>query len=64
MYLMYLIFRNRESDKVRQRNMSQTKKQDKNEREVSNLPEKEFKVMVIKMFTGLERSVDKLREKI
>lgn len=61
---MYLIFRNRESDKVRQRNMSQTKKQDKNEREVSNLPEKEFKVMVIKMFTGLERSVDKLREKI
>lgn len=61
---MYLIFRNRESDKVRPRNMSQTKKQDKNEREVSNLPEKEFKVMVIKMFTRLERSVDKLREKI
>ena len=41
----------------RQRNMSQMKEQDKttakklNEMEISNVPDKEFKAMVIKIFT-------------
>jgi len=30
--------------------------------EISNIPDKEFKVMVIKMLTGLKRRVDKLSE--
>lgn len=33
-----------------------------NETEISNLPDKEFKVMVIKMFTGLKRRMAELRE--
>lgn len=32
------------------------------ETEINSLPDKEFKVMVIKVLTGLERGVDKLRE--
>lgn len=31
--------------------------------ETSNLPNKEIKVMVIKIFTGLERKVEELSEK-
>ena len=30
--------------------------------EISNMIDKEFKVMIIKMFTGLERIVEELRE--
>ena len=51
--------------------MSQIKEQDKitahelNEMEISNMPERELKVMVIKIFTGLERemSLRSLRER-
>ena len=49
-------------------NMFQTKEQDKttekelNKMEVSNLPDKEFKVMVIKALMALERRVDELSE--
>ena len=45
----------------RQRNLFQMKEQDKtsgkelNETEISNLPNKEFKIMIIKMFTNLGR---------
>ena len=45
--------------------MLQMKEQEKensekelNEMEISNLPDKEFKIMVIKMCTSLERKVD------
>lgn len=34
------------------------KKKDLNDTEISNLPDKEFKVMVIKMFTVLRRGMD------
>lgn len=30
--------------------------------QINNLPDKEFKVMFIKMFTGMERRVDELIE--
>lgn len=69
--LTYLLHRkkHREPDKKRrQRNIFQLKEQDKmpkklqNETEINSLPDKEFKVMVIKVLTGLERGVDKLRE--
>ena len=48
----------------RQRNMVQIKEQDKtsgkelNETEISNRPDKEFRVMIIMVFTGLERRVE------
>lgn len=63
--LTYVIQRkkHRESDKIKQqKNIFQTKEQDKtSEKElkkikISNLPEKEFEMIVIKMFTGLERT--------
>jgi len=69
MWLFSLIRRNkqRKSNKMRrQRNMLQTKEQGKtyklNEMEISNLSNKDFKVMVIKMLPGLERIVDELSE--
>ena len=48
--------------------MFQTKEQDKIPEElskvqISNLPNKEFKVMIIKMFKELGRRIDKKREK-
>ena len=52
----------------RQRNTFQTKEPDKtsgkklNEIEISNLPDKEFKVIVIKMLTELGRRMDELSE--
>ena len=45
----------------RQNNMSQMKEQDKttardlSEMEISNMPDREFKVMLIKILTGLEK---------
>ena len=50
--------------------MSQMKEQDKtsekdlNEMEISNPPDKEFKVMVIKMLTELRRRVNKHSENL
>lgn len=47
--------------------MSQKKEQDAtsvkelSEKEISNLPDQEFKVMVIKILTRLKRRVDELR---
>ena len=52
----------------KQRNTFQMREQDKtleenlNERELSNLPEKEFKVIVIKMLTELGRRIDEHSE--
>lgn len=52
------------------RNMYQTKEQEKNSSkelngtEISNLPDKEFKTMVIKMLNKLGRRVDELSEKL
>jgi len=52
----------------RKRNMSQMKEHDKittrelNKTEISNMPKGEFKVMVIKILTGLEKAVDELSE--
>ena len=48
----------------RQRNMPQMKEQDKftagdlNKREISNKSDKEFKIMIIKILTGLQTRVD------
>ena len=50
--------------------MSQMKEQEKitarelNEMEVSNIPDREFKVMIIKLLTGLEKRVEDLRPSI
>lgn len=38
-----------------------SKKKLLHEMKISSLPNKEFKVMVLKMLTGLERRVDELR---
>ena len=52
----------------KQWNVFQTKKQDKildekpNEVDISNLPEEEFKVMIIKILIELDRSVDEYYE--
>ena len=52
----------------RQRNMFQIKEQDKitvrdlSEREVSYMPDPEFKVMIIKRHTGLQKKVDDISE--
>ena len=51
-----------------QKNKSQRKENDKitekvlNETKINNMPEKEFKVMVIKILTGLEKKVKDLSE--
>ena len=48
--------------------MFQTKEQDKiletdlNETEISNLPDKEFKIMIIKMFTKARRTMHEQSE--
>ena len=61
--------KNREATKMRkQRNMSQMKEQEKtpenelNEMKAMNLPDTEFKTLVIKMLNELLGSVDKLTE--
>ena len=52
----------------RQRNMLQMKKQDKttardpSEMYINNMPDQEFKVMIIKILTGLEKRVEDLSE--
>lgn len=51
-----------------QKNMSQMKEKGKtttkelNEMEINNTPDKESKVMVIKIFTGFEKKVEDLSE--
>lgn len=55
---------------MRQRNMLQMKEQnitsekELNEMELSNLPDKEFKVMVEEILTRLERSADELSRNV
>jgi len=50
----------------RQRNILQKKKHNKtikkelSESEMNNMPDKKFKVITVKMFTGLERRVEEL----
>ena len=52
----------------RQRNMLQMKEQGKNpqeqtnEEEIGNLPEKEFRVMVVKMIQNLGKRIEKIQE--
>ena len=52
----------------RQRNTTQMKKQTRNtevqinEEEISNLPEKEFRIMIVKMFRSLENRMEKMQE--
>ena len=64
---MEIICRKRE--KIRQRNIFQIKKQDKppeeqlNEVERASLPEKEFKVMIIKKIQELGKGMDAQSEK-
>ena len=61
--------RQRELDKMRrQRNMAQIENENKiiarelNKMEISNMPDREFKAMIIKIFTGLEKRVEDLSE--
>jgi len=60
--------KHRDPDTLRQRNMIQMKEQKEtsekelNKMEIINLPDKEFKVMVLKIFMGFERKVDELSE--
>ena len=51
----------------RQRNTAQMKEQGRNqdqinEEEISNLPEKEFRIMIVKMFQSLENKMEKMQE--
>ena len=52
----------------RQRNILQAKEQDKNpqdeinEEEIGKLPEKEFRVMIIKMIQNLGNRIEKIQE--
>ena len=51
----------------RQRNTAQMKEQGRNqdqinEEEISNLPEKEFRIMIVKMFQSLENRMEKMQE--
>ena len=73
MYPTYQAYRNKNSQlgKMRkQRNMFQTKEGDKtpeeelNEVEKGNLPEKEVRIMTIKMIKELRRRVDAQREEL
>ena len=51
----------------RQRNTTQMKQQTRNtevqinEEEISNLPEKEFRIMIVKMIKNLENKVEKMQ---
>ena len=52
----------------KQRNTAQMKKQGRNsqdqinEEEISNLPEREFRIMMVKMLQRLENRVEKMQE--
>ena len=54
----------------RQRNITQTKEQTRNtevqinEEEISKLPEKEFRIMIVKMIKNLESKMEKMQESI
>ena len=54
----------------RQRNTTQMKEQTRNteiqinEEEIGNLPEKEFRIMRVKMIKNLENKMDKMQESI
>ena len=54
----------------RQRNTTQTKEQIRNtevqinEEEIGKLPEKEFRVMIVKMIKNLENKMEKMQESI
>ena len=54
----------------RQKNITQMKEQTKNtdvpiiEEEIGNLPEKEFRIMIVKMNKTLENRMEKMQESI
>ena len=54
----------------RQRNTTQMKEQTRNtevqinEEEIGKLPEKEFRIMIVKMIKNLEKKMEKMRESI
>ena len=54
----------------RQRNTAQMKEQNRNtevqinEEEIGKLPEKEFRIMILKMIKNLERKMEKMQESI
>ena len=54
----------------RQRNITQMKEQTRNtevqinEKEISKLPEKEFRIMIVKMIKNLESKMEKMQESI
>ena len=63
-------WKHRKSSKIRNENILQTKENHKTsvkelkEMEITNLPDKEFKVMVVKMLIGLKRRTSTKRCKI
>ena len=54
----------------RQRNSTQTKEQTRNteiqinEEETGKLPEKEFRIMIVKMIKNLENKMEKIQESV
>ena len=54
----------------RQRNTTQMKEQTRNtevqinEEEIGKLPEKEFRILIIKMIKNLENKMEKMQEKV
>ena len=54
----------------RQKNITQMKEQTKNtevpiiEKEIGNLPEKEFRIMIVKMIKNLENKMEKMQDSI
>ena len=65
-----ILLSHKKKKKRRQKNMSQMNEQDKNlrdqknEEEIGNLPEKELKVMIVKMIQNLGNRMDAQIEKI
>ena len=55
---------------IRQRNTTQMKEQTRNtevhinEEEIGKLPEKEFRIMIVKMIKNLENKMEKIQESI
>ena len=58
----------KKKEKKRQRNTTQMKKQTRNtevqinEEEIGKLPEKEFRIMIVKIIKNLENKMEKMQE--
>ena len=67
-YIYIYIYTHAEKCKKGQRNITQMKEQIRNtevqinEEEIGKLPEKEFRIMIVKMIKNLENKMEKMQE--